>query len=398
MLDGEAPVAKAFKKKRRLRIGYFSYDFRTHPVTYLTEELYGLHDRERFEIFALSYGENDNSSFRKTVETDVDHFVELSGLTLKDMATRIRELNLDIVVDLTGNTQGNKSAVLGARVAPIQCHWLGYVWSMGHNAYDYIIADPFSVPVELESAYVEKIARLPYTLQICSRRLKAADKKLTRAEMGLPNDAFVMANFGSFSKIQPELFTTWMNILKAVPNAVLWLARTNRTPPVAFERIRLQVLAHGVDASRVVFSEPMSRDEHLLRYELADVALDTYPQGSGTTAIESLWMGCPMLSMAGAGETLAIRMAGGILNAVGLDDLVVDSLQAYQALAIDLAQNPEICQQYRTHLQSNKENLPLFDTPRTVAYLENCFETMWAQAIGAQKIDSFTVALDFEPK
>jgi predicted O-linked N-acetylglucosamine transferase (SPINDLY family) len=375
-LDNKEWPKPLLVKRKRIRIGYYSYDFRNHPVSYLTQELYGLHDRSRFEVFALSYGPNDGSEWRQGVERDVDHFVELHNLPLPEMARRIKLLELDIVVDLTGNTQGGLSSVMAYRIAPIQCHWLGYVWSMGQAVFDYTLGDPFSIPPHLEFGYVEKIARLPYTMQINSRRLKASARVLTRKEMGLPEDAFVFANFGSFSKILPVVFGVWMNALKAVPNSVLWLARTNRTPVTAFKRLQEAVRMHGVSADRVIYSEPMSREDHLHRYELADLALDTYPQGSGTTAIEALWMGCPMLSMAGAGETLAIRMAGSVLNAVGLEDLVVDSAQAYEQLAIELGNDRSRVKSYRQHLQDKRLTLPLFDTPRVVSYLEYAYETM----------------------
>lgn len=380
-----------FKRRPRLRIGYFSYDFRTHPIGYLTEEIYALHDRSRFEIVALSYGPDDGSEFRKAVEQQADQFVELRHLTMAEQVARIRELDIDILVDLTGNTQGTRSEVIMHRVAPIQCHWLGYVWSMGHPSYDYIIGDTFSIPPELEHGYSEKVARLPHTLQVASRKLKPADRSLTRADQGLPEEAFVICNFGSFSKMQPHLFGAWMRILHALPNAVLWLARTHRTPLQAFDRLRQIAREQGVRDEQIIFSEPMSREEHLLRYRLADVALDTYPQGSGTTAIEALWMGCPMVSMAGAGETLAIRMAGGILNAVGLSELVTDNLTDYENLVVALGRDPQRVAALRDHLQTQRASLPLFDTPRQVAYLEQCFEQMatTADTLGAPV--SFTV-------
>lgn len=379
------------RRKPKLRVGYFSYDFRAHPVGYLTEEIYALHDRSKFEVIALSYGPDDGSTFRQIIRQDADQFIDLRGMTTTERVQRIRELDIDILVDLTGNTQGTASEVVMHRVAPIQCHWLGYVWSMGHESYDYIIADPFSIPPSMEHGYVEKVARLPHTLQVSSRKLKAADKVLTRAEQGLPDDAFVMCNFGSFVKLQPHLFDAWLRILQAAPQAVLWLARTNRAPLEAFDRLRARAREFGVRDEQLVFSEPMGREEHLLRYQLADLALDTYPQGSGTTAIEALWMGCPMVSMAGAGETLAVRMAGGILNGVELSELVTSNLADYEALVLALARDPQRLQAMREHLISQRAHLPLFDTPRQVKYLEQCFERMADQMESSSSPASFTV-------
>jgi protein O-GlcNAc transferase len=377
-LASAAPVAK---QHSRIRIGYYSYDFRAHPVSYLTEELYRLHDRSRFEIYALSYGPDDGSIFRKTVQADVDHFIELAHLPHAQSAQLIRNLELDIVVDLSGNTQGTRSAVLGCRVAPVQCHWLGYVWSMGHRAYDYIIADDFSIPPALEFAYVEKPVRLPYTLQIQSRRIKASETALTRAQMRLPEEAFVFANFTAFNKYQPEIFNAWLDILNSVPKSVLWLARNVRTPPEAFDRLRAFVEARDIDPERIVFSDPLPRDQYLRMYDLVDLLLDTYPQGSGTTAIEALWMGCPLLSMAAKSETLSGRMAGGILLGVGLDSMITDSTDAYKRRAVELANSPEKLHEIRAHLRDGKERHPLFDTPQKVKYLEQAFERMHERAL-----------------
>lgn len=362
--------AMPLQPRQRRRLAYFSHDFREHPVGYLTEELYGLHDRSRFEVLALSYGPDDGSAFRQTVAASADRFIDLQHCTMAEMVHAIRALDIDILIDLTGNTQGTRSEVLMHRVAPIQVHWLGYVWSMGHPAYDHIIADGFSIPPELAHGYSESVLRMPETLQISSRRLQAHPEPLTREAMGLPEEAFVLCNFGSFGKLQPDLFKVWMQVLRQLPHAVLWLARTHRTPVEAHERLRAFAQAHGVDPARLVFSEPLSRDRHLHRYSLADLALDTFPQGSGTTAIEALWMGCPMLSMAAAGETLSIRMAGGILQAAGLPDMVVDSQAAYERLAIGLGRAPERLAAMRRSLLSRRERLPLFDTPSQVRKLE----------------------------
>ncbi len=377
--------------KPKIRLGYFSYDFRTHPVGYLTQEIYALHDRSQFEVLALSYGPDDGSVFRQSIEKGVDRFVDLRGMTTSQMVQAVRELDIDILIDLTGNTQGTRSQVVMHRLAPIQCHWLGYVWSMGHASYDYLIADSFSVPERLEHGYVERLARLPFTLQVASRQLQAAPQRLTRASQGLPDDAFVMCNFGSFSKLQPHLYDAWLKVLKAAPKAVLWLARTDRTPAVAFDRLLAIAKQQDIDLSRIVFGEPMSRELHLRRYELADLALDTYPQGSGTTAIEALWMGCPLLSMAGAGETLAVRMAGGILNAVHLSELVLDTQSAYEAKAIELATQPSLTSKMRADLSEHKLSLPLFNTPTQVQYLEAAFLTMVHQHQQHGEPRSFTV-------
>lgn len=384
------------RKSEKIRVGYFSYDFRTHPVSYLTQEIYSLHDRSRFEVYALSYGPDDQSEFRRSIERDVDVFVDLERKSSEDLCETIRQLELDILVDLTGNTQGTRSRVLANRLAPVQCHWLGYVSSMGSGVYDYIIGDPFTTPPEFDSSYGENVARLPITMQISSRLMRPSSKVFSRADFGIPEDAFLFANFGSFSKIHPKVFDAWMRILNASPSSVLWLARTHRTPVVAFERLAERAQAHGVSRERLIFSEPLNREDHLHRYDVADLCLDTYPQGSGTTAIEGLSMGCPMISMAAAGETYAIRMPGSILKAVGLDDLIVDSYQSYESLAVQLCRDKPRVGRIRNHLTTNKLQLPLFDTPRATAYLESAFEHMARRCREGLPAASFDVDSDID--
>lgn len=380
------------RKEGRIRIGYFSYDFRTHPVSYLTEEIYGLHDRSRFEVHALSYGPDDGSAFRRNIERDVDVFIDFEHCTSREIVERVRALELDVLIDLTGNTQGTRSRILINRLAPVQCHWLGYVSSMGEGVYDYLFGDPFTTPPNLDEHYAECVARLPFTMQISSRWQKPSDRVFTRADFGIPEDAFVFANFGSFAKIHPKVFDAWMHILKNTPGSVLWLARTHRTPKVAFERLAAVVQRHGIAPKRVIFSEPLGREDHLHRYSVADLCLDTYPQGSGTTAIECLSMACPMVSMADAGETYAIRMPGSILTAAGMAELITGSVEDYQALAIALGHDRARTRALRERLQASKATLPLFDTPRAVRYLEQALLHMAERARAGLPPEDFSVA------
>ncbi len=360
----------------RLRIGYFSCDFRNHSVGQLTQSLYALHERERFEVFVLSYGADDGSAVRQTIAQGAEHFVELRGMPVLEMVQRIRALELDVVIDLSGHTAGALPQVMHYRVAPIQCHWLGYLWSMGCKAYDYVIADTFSTPAKFQHHYAEAVAQLPHSLQIAPSNWMTAATSKSREALGLSDDAFVMGYFGVLSKIQPPMFDRWLQVLKETPHAVLWIARTAHSSAEAFGRLRLRSMQAGVNPAQIMFSDPVPHAEHLARFDTVDVMLDPFPVGSGVTALEALWMGCPMVSMAAAGETLVSRMPGAVLQAVGLHDWVVDSRQAYGDLLLQIANDRSISARARAHLNAGRASFPLFDTALRVRHLESAFQTM----------------------
>jgi protein O-GlcNAc transferase len=376
----------------RLRVGYFSCDFRNHAVGHITQDIFALHDRQRVEIYALSYGPNDGSAQRAKIAQDAEHFVELHGLTALQMVQQIRQLELNVVVDLSGNTSGALPQVMLYRVAPIQCHWLGYLWSMGSKAYDYLIADPFSAPERFHQHYQEAIVQLPHSLQVASvHRLQPSAAK-TRQELGLKDDAFVMAYFGALSKLTPTMFDAWLEVLRTTPHAVLWIGRTAHASTEAFGRLRARAMLAGIHPLQLLFSDPVAHEVHLARYALVDVVLDPFPVGSGVTAVEALWMGCPIVSMAAAGETLVSRMPGAVLQSAGLKDWVVDSVAQYQALLQSAAHDRSICQGARAHLLANRMDLPLFDTQARVQQLEAAFEVMHQNAKAGQRPSSFSLS------
>jgi predicted O-linked N-acetylglucosamine transferase (SPINDLY family) len=385
------PLRKSIGRSR-IKVGYFSCDLRSHVVGQITQDIFALHDRERFEIFALSYGLDDGSPVRVKIAQEAEHFVPLQGHTASQMVQQIRELDLDVVVDLSGLTAGALPQVMHYRVAPIQCHWLGYLWSMGSKAYDYVIADQFSVPQELYGAYHEAVVALPHTLQLASPSKLKSHVPKTREELGLRDDAFVMAYFGALSKLTPTMFDAWLDVLRQAPHAVLWIGRNAHSSPEAFGRLRFRAMQTGIHPAQMVFSDPVSHEVHLARYAAVDVVLDPYPVGSGVTAVEALWMGCPIVSMAAAGETLVSRMPGGVLHAAGLGDWVVDSLQAYQAQLLRAAHDSSVCAKARAHLSSEKEHLNLFDTKARVRQLEAAYETMLRTAQAGKPSQSFALS------
>ena len=356
----------------RLRIGYLSSDFHGHPVAYLAAEIFELHDRQRCEVFLFSYGPDDNSPMRRRLEAGCDNFIDLAPLSDAAAAQRIRDERIDILVDLKGYTADDRPGIAAFRPAPIQVNWLGFPGTMGAGWIDYIVADRLVVPPEHDTDYDEAVVRLPCCYQPNDRQRPSGPAALSRVVCGLPESAFVFCCFNQSYKIEPALFALWMRLLAEVPDSVLWLLEENRW---AKENLRKEAERGGVAAERLIFAPIRPRAEHLARYEVADLVLDTFPYTSHTTGSDALWRGCPMVSL--IGETFASRVAASLLANAGLESLVAHSHAEYEALALDLARDRPRLEALRLRLREQRDALPLFDSPRFARALENAYRTMW---------------------
>jgi len=350
---------------RRIRIGYLSSDLCTHAVSMLTAELYELHDRSRVEVYAFSWSREDESPLRARVVGAMDHYVRIDRMTDEAAARTIRDHEIDVLVDLHGLTQGARPGILAWRPAPVQVTWLGFPGPTAIPGIDYVIADAFVLPPELEAHFTERPLRMPHTFQINDRRRVAA-APTDRAAQGLPADGFVFCSFNSTAKITPEMFAAWMRILHRVPDSVLWLlAEEGETR----DNLTREAQAQGIDAERLVFAARVAPADYLARLPLADLFLDTAPFNAGTTASDSLWAGLPLLTC--AGRTFSSRMAGSLLHAVGLPELVTHTLADYEELAVALATDRVRLAELRRRLAGNRDSSPLFDTPRFVRDYED---------------------------
>ncbi len=358
--------------KAKLRIGYLSADLHAHPTAYLLAEILELHDRSRFDIVAFSYGPDDGSAMRARLRAACDAFFDLRQASDADAARRIEAQAIDILVDLKGYTKGSRTPILVPRPAPIQVNWLGYPGTMGASFIDYIVADRFIVPEGSEGFYAEKIVRLPDTYQPNDRKRQVGPAP-SRAECGLPADGTVFCSFNQTYKVGPELFSAWMRILSAVPGSVLWLRLDH---PPAEPALRREAEARGIAADRLVFASGKPLSEHLARYRVADLSLDTFPVNSHTTASDALWVGCPLVAL--AGETFASRVAGSLLHAAGMPELTTTSLADYERLAIRLGSDAHELAALKAKLAADRDRCALFDTPRFVAHLEAAYARMSA--------------------
>lgn len=368
---------------QKIKIGYLSADFRLHPLAFLISELIELHDRTTFEIIAFSFGVNDKSGARARLEKAFDQFHNIRQLSEIDAAKKIHACEIDILVDLTGFTQTSRSGIAALRPAPVNVNWLGFPGTMGGAIgsamggtqsaplFDYILTDNLITPPDAAQHYAEQLVPLPHSYQPNDRK-RPIGKTPTRQDCALPENAFVFCCFNQSFKITSDVFAVWMRLLNAIPDSVLWLLDCNQW---AKENLLREAAAVGIEKQRLIFAPRVSIADHLARHAHADLFLDTQPYNAHTTCSDALWMGLPVLTC--VGNTFAARVAGSLLHAAGLPELVTDSLADYEEKALHLAKNPALLSAIRQKLLTEKMSSALFDSARfardlEAAYLEMC--------------------------
>ena len=350
----------------RVRIGYLSSEFHEHAIAYLFAGVLERHDRARFEIFAYSYGPEDKSPMRARLRAGAEHFVDVAGDPDDVVVRRIHDDALDILVDLKGYTMGGRTSILARRPCRVQVNWLGYPGTLGASFVDHLITDRVIVPPGSESAYAEKIAYLDHCWQ-CNDRSRPLLEPLTRAEYGLPAEAFVFCCFTQSVKISPEIFARWMQLLHDVPGSVLWLAEDNRW---ASANLKRAAQAQGAPPERLVISPRIPFAQHIARYRVADLALDTFPYTSHSTAADALWAGCPVVAL--CGNTFAARVSGSILTHADLPELITSSIDDYERLARQLATDPGRLAEIRSKVSAARSS-SLFDADAFARDLERVY-------------------------
>lgn len=358
----------------RIKIGYFSPDFRQHPVAWLTAELFTLHDRAEFEVWAFDLSRHPKDEITQRIAGSVDHWVECGSLSDEQILQMARSAGLAIAIDLAGHTQAGRPQLYIRRLAPVQVQYLGYPGTWGSSAIDYLLADHYTVPPDSRDGYHESVVYLP-CFQINDRQREIAPEPLSRADCGLPEHAFVYCCFNNSFKITPELFADWMEILKAVPRCVLWLYETHSKVRMHFQQIAQD---HGVSAERLVFARKQPSSIYLRQYALADVFLDTFPFNAGTTASDALRMGLPVITR--SGQAFASRMAGSLLQAAGLSDLISSDGANYVSLAVRAGLDTSWMLEIRARLRAGLTHCAWLDTPGQVKHLETAYRAMLDRA------------------
>jgi len=358
------------KRSGRIKIGYLSGDLCMHAVGLLTPELFELHDRSRFEVHAFCWSREDGSAQRARILGAMDQHHSLVGLDDATAAAKIAAAGIDVIVDLQGLTAGARPGILTHRAAPIQASYLGLPGTAAVPGLDWIIADPYVMPPQELRYYTEKPIYLSGCYQVSDRRREVGAMP-TRAQYELPEDAFIFCAFNNNHKFSEELFACWMRVLQQVPGSVLWLLADNLWAKTNMLRVAAE---HGIAAERLIFAPRVAPPDYLARFTLGDLFLDTFPYNAGTTANDCLWMGTPILTR--SGRSYISRMAGSLLTAVGLPDLITTTLADYEARAVQIGRNPARAASYKRYLNEHGRASALFDIPRLVRDLELQFQTL----------------------
>lgn len=355
------------KKKKKIHIGYFSSDFGNHPVTHLLIGLLESHDKNNYEITAFSFGRKNKDEWTERVISAVDNFIDVQSKSDRDVALLARSMGIDIAIDLNGFTTNSRPFIFAEKAAPIQIIHLGYLGTLGSEYIDYLIATNILVPEDKKDFYAEKIVYVPNYMCIENKE-KISSKIFKRADFGLPDNGIVFCSFNNNYKITPDVFCSWMKIIKKVEGSVLWLLVKNKT---AIRNLKIEAEKQGIDTTRIVFAEVLPRDEHLSRHNLADIFLDTYPCNAGATACDALRLGVPIVTR--VGETFASRIAASLLDAVDLPELITATEEEYEALAVALATDQDRLAALKQKLAKNMTTSSLFDPKLTTKYIESAY-------------------------
>jgi predicted O-linked N-acetylglucosamine transferase (SPINDLY family) len=354
----------------KIRLGYLSNDFHDHATALLLIETLEAHDHSMFEVSAYSYGADDGGAMRPRLLRAFDRFVDISLLSDSEAALAIHGDAIDILIDLKGFTQNSRTSILALRPAPVQVNFLGYPGTLGPGLCDYILTDGFVTPAHATDDFSESFAHLPHSYQPNGGAAEAGAPP-SRAAAGLPESGFVFCCFNQAFKFSPGDFDIWCRLLRATPHSVLWLLASRE----AEGNLRNEALSRGVDPGRLVFAPHMAQQDHLDRLQLGDLVLDTSPYGAHTTASDALSVGVPLVTRPGA--TFSSRVAGSLLLAVGLPELMVEDEVDYYNLAFALASDPARLGGLREKLRRNRKAAPLFDAPAYTQALESLYAQMW---------------------
>jgi predicted O-linked N-acetylglucosamine transferase (SPINDLY family) len=374
------------KLKNRPRIGYLSADFHDHATSRLMVGMLEAHNREAWEIVGLSYGPDDGSSMQKRVRDAFEVFVNLRHSPVQENIKKIKSLDLDILVDTKGFTGDFEMAYSSSRPAPVVVNFLAYPGSMGSTAYDYIIGDRMVTPFDHQKYFSECIAQMPNAYQPNDYHRFFPSQIESRSKEGLPENALVLAAFNNTRKITPDNFQCWMRILQNLPQAVLWLYCDDA---ITERNLRTSAQQAGIPAERIVFAKHLPEAQHLARHQLADIFLDTFPCNAHTTASDALWMGLPVVTI--QGQSFASRVAGSLLNAMKLPQLIAQNVNEYEQLILNLAAEPQRLNDYKNHLKNYRKNSALFNSEVYAKNIEQAYSFMIDRSRKGKAPHSFEV-------
>jgi len=370
----------------KIRVAYLSADYHNHATAYLMAGLFEAHDKNRFETTAISFGPDTNDPMRSRLKASFNRFIDVRAKSDQETGMLLRDLEIDIAVDLKGFTTDCRPGILSHRPAPIQVNYLGYPGTMGADYVDYLLADELVIPPQHYAHYTEKVVYLPHTYQVNDSKRRIAERTPSRAEAGLPESGIVFCCFNNSYKLTPNVFDVWMRLMKRVEGSVLWLLESNSA---VMRNLRLEAEKRGVSPERLFFGPRAKLEDHLARHRLADLFLDTSPFNAHTTASDALWAGLPVVTC--LGNAFAGRVAASLLNAVGLRELITTTWDEYEAVALKLATDPKLLADTKAKLARNRTTHPLFNTDLFRRHLETAYIMMWERYRRGEEPASFTV-------
>ena len=344
------------------------------------------HDRDRFEVFAYSYGADDASAMRSRLRSAFDRFVDISGLSYRDAAKAIHQDQIDILIDLKGYTHGSRPMIPALRPAPVQVSYLGYPATTGADFIDYVLVDRFVVPESQQALFSEQLVHLPNCYQVNDRKRAGAAVRTARSDCGLPERGLVLCCFNNSYKLSPGIFDIWMRLLEAAPGSVLWLLGANA---LVEANLRGEAEQRAVDPSRLIFAPVVPPPAHLERHRHADLFLDTVPCNAHTTASDALWCGLPVLTC--SGDTFAGRVAGSLLTTIGVPELVTASLEDYERTALALIRAPDRLKALRRKIERERDVNSLFDLPKLTGAIEAAYRQMWRRWLAGEVPAAFAI-------
>ena len=356
-------------RKSKIRIGYFSADFRYHPVAILISKVLELHNREEFEIYAYSFGPSDNDFYTNKIKKVVDNFREVNELNDEDLVKLVRKDDIDLAVDLMGHTEFSRTSIFSLRVAPIQISYLGFSGTMGAEFIDFIIADKELIHEDEKDFFTEKIIYMEKSAICFDDTLKLNHEELNYCDNEVPNQKFIFACFNNNYKISPDEFDVWMNLLKRIKGSYLWLKASNE---LAKNNLIKEALDRGIGNERLIFAEYINFEMHIKRHLKADLFLDTFNYNSGSTAVLSLLSGLPLLTL--KGKSYHSRMATSLIRSINLNELVAHSKEEYQEKAFQLATNPEKLKNIKSKLRLSLKNSKILNSNSFTRELENAYK------------------------
>ena len=367
-------------KNEKIKIGYFCADFNEHPVSMLIAKMLSLHDKSKFKVFCYSFGFEKKDELHKWIESKVDVYRDIRKLNNEDVAKLAKNDGINIAIDLQGYTSKHRVGIFSHRAAPIQINFLGYPGTMGSNYFDYIIADENLIPETSREFYSEKPIYMPNQYQVQNDELKVSEIIPSKKELGLPEKSFIFCGINNTYKISPAIFDVWMKILHKVENSVLWLLDNNE---VSKNNLLREARARNINGDRLIFSKRTAHDRYLAQFNHADLYLDTFNYNAGATASSALWMGVPVLTMAGI--SYAARMASSLLKSIDLPELITTSIYDYEKLALELSARPEKLNAIKEKLKKNRSEKPLFNTEMYTRHFEEGMSQVYNNFISGNK-------------